>query len=172
MTHALRCMLCVVAVALAHPAAARERHHGWHRYSHHRVWRRWDWRWHHASGRHWGHRPHLVYRHRVARRACEGGGNVARARCLGLPWCGAFMADHFDIGGRLGRELWLARNWAILWGRRAAAAAPGEIAVWPHHVGLIVGRADGLWVVLSGNDGNRVRERPRSLAGVIAFRSR
>ncbi|MHB0785586.1 C40 family peptidase [Bradyrhizobium sp. 5.13L] len=45
------------------------------------------------------------------------------------------------------------------------------IVVWRHHVGVITGRAaNGEWIVKSGNDGNRVRERPRSLARVIALR--
>jgi hypothetical protein len=43
--------------------------------------------------------------------------------------------------------------------------------VWPHHVGIITGQSpDGQWIVHSGNDGGAVRTRPRSLAGVIAFR--
>jgi hypothetical protein len=42
--------------------------------------------------------------------------------------------------------------------------------VWPHHVGKIVGRAGGQWIVQSGNDGHAVRTRPRSIAGAIAFR--
>ena len=44
--------------------------------------------------------------------------------------------------------------------------------VWPHHVGMITGQtADGRWIVRSGNDGRRVRERPRSVAGAV-FRIR
>jgi hypothetical protein len=46
------------------------------------------------------------------------------------------------------------------------------MVVWSHHVGMITGRtANGQWIVKSGNDGHRVRERPRSIAGAIAFRS-
>jgi hypothetical protein len=46
------------------------------------------------------------------------------------------------------------------------------VVVWPHHVGMITGRTpDGQWIVKSGNDGGGVaRERPRSVAGAIAFR--
>lgn len=62
----------------------------------------------------------------------------------------------------------LARNWAHY--GHAASPHVGAIVVWPHHVGKIVGQTRGQWVVLSGNDGHRVRERPRSLAGAIAFR--
>lgn len=71
--------------------------------------------------------------------------------------------------GKSDRRLWLARAWA-----REGMPAPGPgvdvVVVWPHHVGVITGREGGEWVVLSGNDGGRVRERPRSLRGAIAFR--
>ena len=60
----------------------------------------------------------------------------------------------------------LARNWASV-GR---SAQPGVGVVWRHHVGIITGRAGAQWIVKSGNDGNTVRERPRSVAGAIAFR--
>ena len=51
-----------------------------------------------------------------------------------------------------------------------AASLPIDLAhlVWPHHVGLITGQtAGGEWIVRSGNDGGRVRERPRSVAGAV-----
>jgi len=44
------------------------------------------------------------------------------------------------------------------------------LVVWRHHVGKIVARENGQWIVQSGNDGHAVRTRPRSLAGAIAFR--
>jgi uncharacterized protein (TIGR02594 family) len=82
-------------------------------------------------------------------------------------WCGWFMGQHL---GKHDRSLWLARNWARV-GSNAGGPAEGVVVVWPHHVGLITGRdAVGRWVVLSGNDGRRVRERARSLARVIAYR--
>ena len=62
----------------------------------------------------------------------------------------------------------LARNWAH-WGRSGPAGV-GAIVVWAHHVGKIVGQDQGLWVVESGNDGHRLRTRPRSIAGAIAIR--
>lgn len=63
-----------------------------------------------------------------------------------------------------------AREWAKE-GVDAGGPAEGVIVVWPHHVGKIVGRdAFGQWIVHSGNDGGRVRTRPRSVAGAIAFR--
>lgn len=80
-------------------------------------------------------------------------------------WCGWWMRTQF--GG--GPEYNLARNWA----RRGSPshAQVGAVVVWPHHVGVITGRAsNGQFIVKSGNDSNRVRERPRSVAGAIAFR--
>lgn len=64
----------------------------------------------------------------------------------------------------------LARNWARE-GTNAGGPGTGVIVVWSHHVGRIEGRDQrGRWIVRSGNDGNAVRVRPRSLAGAIAFR--
>lgn len=67
-----------------------------------------------------------------------------------------------------GPEYNVARNWA----KRGYAVSPrvGAIVVWRHHVGKIVGRSARGWIVLSGNDGGRVRERARSVSGAIAFR--
>ena len=86
----------------------------------------------------------------------------------GLPWCGWYMAQKLGIGGSLGRQLWVARNWASM--GRATTPHVGAIVVWPHHVGQIVGQQNGVWLVNSGNDGGAIRTRPRSLAGAIAFR--
>jgi hypothetical protein len=77
-------------------------------------------------------------------------------------WCGWWMRTQF--GG--GPQYNLARNWAH-WGR-ASGPRVGAVVVWSHHVGLITGRtASGEWIVKSGNDGGRVRERPRSVAGAV-----
>jgi len=65
-----------------------------------------------------------------------------------------------------GPEMNLARNWAR-WGSPSGPRV-GAVVVWPHHVGLITGQtASGEWIVRSGNDGGRVRERPRSVAGAV-----
>ncbi|MGW8206810.1 MAG: hypothetical protein ACWGMY_07605 [Hyphomicrobiaceae bacterium] len=61
-------------------------------------------------------------------------------------------------------------NVAWNWRNYGSPAAPqvGAVVVWRHHVGQIVGRAsDGRWLVQSGNDGGRVRTRPRSIAGAL-----
>lgn len=77
-------------------------------------------------------------------------------------WCGWWMRT--QKGG--GPELNLARNWAH-WGR-ASRARVGAVVVWSHHVGMITGRTEsGQWIVKSGNDGGRVRERPRSVKGAV-----
>jgi hypothetical protein len=74
-------------------------------------------------------------------------------------WCGWWMRTQF--GG--GAEYNLARNWAKR-GRPASGPKVGVVVVWRGHVGIITGKAsDGRWVVKSGNDGNAVRERARSL---------
>jgi len=75
-----------------------------------------------------------------------------------------------QVGGDPGPQYNLARSWAH-YGVNAGGPAIGTIVVWPHHVGRIVGRENGQWIVQSGNDGHGVRTRPRSLAGAIAFRA-
>jgi len=77
-------------------------------------------------------------------------------------WCGWWMRT--QKGG--GPELNLARNWKN-WGRPSGPRV-GAVVVWSHHVGMITGRTtSGQWIVKSGNDGGRVRERPRSVAGAV-----
>jgi hypothetical protein len=82
-------------------------------------------------------------------------------------WCGWQMRQWFGVHNPAGN---LARWWAGF-GSRAHGPAIGTIVVWRHHVGQIVGRAStGQWIVRSGNDGNRIRTRPRSVSNAIAFR--
>jgi hypothetical protein len=81
-------------------------------------------------------------------------------------WCGWEMR-HL-VGGDPGASYNLARNWAH-WGH-AGPVGIGAVVVWPHHVGKIVGRDGDEWVIESGNDGHRLRTRPRSIAGAIAIR--
>ena len=83
-------------------------------------------------------------------------------------WCGWEMRRL--VGGSPGPEYNLARNWAH-WGRPANGPAPGVIGVMPHHVFKVVAvLSPGTVLAISGNDGHAVRERPRSTAGVIAWR--
>ena len=82
-------------------------------------------------------------------------------------WCGWYMRS--QVGSDPGPAYNLAREWAH-YGVSAGGPSVGAIVVWPHHVGKIVGRENGQWIVQRGNDGHAVRIRPRSLAGAIAFR--
>jgi hypothetical protein len=84
-------------------------------------------------------------------------------------WCGWYARSL--VGSDPGPEYNLARNWTH-WGH-AARPGVGVMVVWSHHVGMITGRSpNGQWIVKSGNDGGGVaRERPRSIAGAIAFRA-
>lgn len=95
---------------------------------------------------------------------------AANGRPSGCParrWCGCWLAHHLGLSNR---SLWLARNWARI-GSPAHGPAPGVVAVWPHHVGIVTGvPGPGRIVLKSGNDGRAVRERERSSRGVIAWR--
>lgn len=82
-------------------------------------------------------------------------------------WCGCYLAHYYGMPHR--KDLWRARNWAKV--GRATRARIGAIVVWPNHVGVIVGRTAKGWVVKSGNDGNRVRTRVRTIHNAIAFRT-
>ena len=98
-----------------------------------------------------------------AERADYHGGYGARPAA----WCGWEMR-HL-VGADPGPRYNLARNWAH-WGH-AGTAGVGAVVVWAHHVGKIVGRdGDGQWVIESGNDGHRIRTRPRSIGNAIAIR--
>lgn len=105
--------------------------------------------------------PHRVSRHsrhRVedAPRSYAGIGPRPRR------WCGWWMRT--QKGG--GPEFNVAWNWRK-WGSPSGPQV-GAVVVWRHHVGIITGRTErGQWIVRSGNDGGRVRERPRSVAGAI-----
>jgi hypothetical protein len=83
-------------------------------------------------------------------------------------WCGWEMR-HL-VSADPGPAYNLARNWEH-YGRPAPGPAPGVIGVMPHHVFKVVqvlGR--GVVLAISGNDSHAVRTRPRTTAGVIAWR--
>ena len=102
------------------------------------------------------------------RRPSEQSNARYRGRGGGRPaaWCGWEMR-HL-VGADPGPSFNLARNWTR-WGRPGAAGI-GAVVVWPHHVGKIVGKENGEWIIESGNDGHALRTRPRSIAGAIAIR--
>ena len=72
------------------------------------------------------------------------------------------------VSGDPGPEYNLARNWAR-WGH-AGPPGVGAVVVWSRHVGKIVGKEGGTWVIQSGNDDHAIRTRPRSIGGAIAIR--
>jgi hypothetical protein len=134
---------------------------------------------------HYHHHSHHVARHRIYARSHSGritrsaagrtSGEFAYSsrssysgRDRGRPaaWCGWEMRRL--VGSDPGPSYNLARNWAH-WGRSGPAGI-GAVVVWAHHVGKIVGRENGQWVIESGNDGHALRTRPRSIAGAIAIR--
>lgn len=84
-------------------------------------------------------------------------GNNAKPR----KWCGWYMRQKFGGGP--------AYNVAWNWARRGVPAAPhvGAIVVWRHHVGYISGRSAKGWIITSGNDGNAVRSRVRSIRNAV-----
>jgi hypothetical protein len=86
--------------------------------------------------------------------------------CPPRRWCGCWAS--IQRFGKSVRHLWLARNWA----REGSPAtqATANVVVWRNHVGFVRGRRGNQILVLSGNDGNAVRERWRSTRGVIAWR--
>lgn len=107
-----------------------------------------------------------AYRGRVhrqyAQRRTYSGRRYAAVGGRPRAWCGWWMRT--QLGG--GPEYNLAANWRHY--GRASGPQVGAVVVWPHHVGMITGRtANGQWIVKSGNDGNRVRERPMSVAGAV-----
>jgi hypothetical protein len=89
------------------------------------------------------------------------------AACAGIPWCGCWLRLHLGVGDA---RLNLARAWADV-GSAVSGPSAGVVAVWRHHVGIITENlGGGLIRLLSGNDGNAVRERVRSTRGIIAYR--
>jgi uncharacterized protein (TIGR02594 family) len=96
--------------------------------------------------------------------------------CPSQDWCGCWLATYLHIHDqKQWRELWVARNW-ITYGKPTDGPAPGVIAIYGRgtggHVGIVtaLSRRPGFVVLKSGNDGGVVRERERSIEGVIAWR--
>src|SRR5260370_42188853 len=114
-----------------------------------------------ASGarHHFNHNQHIAHQYGSSRSFADGRPSA---------WCGWEMRQL--VGGNPGPEYNLARNWAH-WGRPASGPAPGVIGVMPHHVFKVVQvLGHGTVLAISGNDSHAVRVRPRSTAGVIAWR--
>jgi hypothetical protein len=167
-------MAVVAACVIAQSAQARGYHHHYayyrheyrhyaHRHEYRHYARRHGHAWRYAaepSGAYdggWSQQPSAYRLRHAAYRGGYGGRPAA--------WCGWYMRKLLGVADPAYN---LARNWAH-WGR-AGAPGVGAVVVWPHHVGKIVGREGGEWVIESGNDGHAVRTRPRSIAGAIAVR--
>ena len=85
-------------------------------------------------------------------------------------WCAVFANMVLARTGHSGTGSAAARSFAR-YGRAASGPAPGVIAVWPHHVGFVVGAvAPGRIRVISGNHNHRVAESTYSTRSVMAFR--
>jgi hypothetical protein len=123
---------------------------------------------HYRNGAKYPHaaRSHDRYGYRAHRFAWRNGVRVGLSSGRPSAWCGWWLGHHLGMNER---NLWLARNWASV-GSNARGPGIGVVVVWRHHVGVITGRSGSGWIVKSGNDGNRVRERVRSISGAIAFR--
>jgi hypothetical protein len=156
--------VAVAAMAALVQSAQAHTHHHYRRHYRHEARRsessRDDWAW--GGDRGWREAGDDRPMERGGHGGSYGGGYGARPSA----WCGWEMRQL--VGSDPGPSYNLARNWAH-WGH-AGPAGVGAVVVWPHHVGKIVGQTDGAWVVESGNDGHRVRTRPRSIAGAIAIR--
>jgi uncharacterized protein (TIGR02594 family) len=85
-------------------------------------------------------------------------------------WCAVFANMVLARTGYSGTGSAAARSFAR-YGRPASGPAPGVIAVWPHHVGFVVGTAaPGRIRVISGNHNHRVAEGDYATRSVMAFR--
>jgi uncharacterized protein (TIGR02594 family) len=85
-------------------------------------------------------------------------------------WCAVFANMVLARTGYSGTGSAAARSFAR-YGQAASGPAPGVIAVWPHHVGFVVGAvAPGRIRVISGNHNHRVAEGTYSTRSVMAFR--
>lgn len=85
-------------------------------------------------------------------------------------WCAVFANMVLKRTGYHGTGSAAAVSFAR-YGRPAAGPAPGVIAVWPHHVGFVVGSIGaGRIRVVSGNHNHRVEESTYPTRGVMAFR--
>lgn len=98
---------------------------------------------------------------------------LGSGRPVGCPrlWCGCWLKRHYGLKDR---KLWRARAWLKV-GRRVSGPKVGAVAIYARgrtggHVGIVTRViGPGRIVLLSGNDGNRVRERERSTRGVLGY---
>lgn len=143
----IRFVFCILALLISTGAQAHKSHH--HPASSAHVE-------HNHRSAHSGHSRHYAGRRYGTRIAYHDGRPSA--------WCGWFARFNF-LGHDPGQKFNLAANWRSL-GTADSSPQNGDIVVWPHHVGKIVGQCNGsMCPVWSGNDGHAVRTRVRSVAG-------
>jgi uncharacterized protein (TIGR02594 family) len=87
------------------------------------------------------------------------------------PWCALAMSHCAKVAGKaLPPDPLAARNWARF-GVGVARPMLGDIVVFPHHVALYVGETKTTWVLLGGNQGDKVSIiNWAKAAPVLAFR--
>jgi hypothetical protein len=129
-----------------------------------------DARWHGAHTRHTyrvvhlkTYKLHSSYRRRIASRLWHGAGRRP-AR-----WCGWYMRRFLHFGNS---SYNMARQWRH-YGRPSHGPRIGAVIVWRHHVGIIVDRSRGRWVIHQGNYRHRiatVAASNRWVRRAIAFR--
>jgi len=94
------------------------------------------------------------------------GGNPTSRGSL---WCARFMNFVLERTGHRGTGSDMASSFASF-GHRVSGPQVGAIAVMGHHVGIITGLdAHGNPIMISGNNGNRVREAPISRGRIYAY---
>jgi uncharacterized protein (TIGR02594 family) len=94
------------------------------------------------------------------------GGNPTSRRSL---WCARFMNMVLERTGHHGTGSDMASSFAG-YGHRISGPQVGAIAVMGHHVGIITAvDASGNPIMISGNNGNRVREAPISRGRIYAY---
>jgi uncharacterized protein (TIGR02594 family) len=94
------------------------------------------------------------------------GGNPTSRRTL---WCARFTNMVLERTGHRGTGSDMASSFAG-YGHRISGPQVGAIAVMGHHVGIITGvDASGNPIMISGNNGNRVREAPISRGRIYAY---
>jgi uncharacterized protein (TIGR02594 family) len=179
--------LCSMALlAVASPASARSHHHGAGRHA--RAYHAGRHASRHHARRHYAHR-HFRSLARASSAApagfaASGFGSsdvVAEARRYiggnptgrGSLWCARFMNMVLERSGHRGTGSDMARSFAS-YGHRISGPQVGAIAVMARrgggHVGVVSGiDASGNPIVVSGNNGNRVREAVLSRSRVYAY---
>jgi uncharacterized protein (TIGR02594 family) len=94
------------------------------------------------------------------------GGNPTSRGSL---WCARFMNMVLERTGHRGTGSDMASSFSN-YGHRISGPQVGAIAVMGHHVGIITGvDASGNPIMISGNNGNRVREAPISRGRIYAY---